>query len=552
MNQAAKAQPGKVSIASIARDDTADVQCEVLFTRIVPANVDCEFGRKHNFQSIRTIDDYRKAVPICRYDDLRPDIERMKTGEPRVLVSEPVRRFFITSGSMAQPKFIPVTSKFIRAKWKAFQSYWSMVRRDHPDTTRATWVVNFSDSGREQSTAKGILCSSESAFWTAWSRGGDCSADNPLPRPIVGIADHDARYYTIARVLLETDISLVMSLNPSTIVRLFETIEHHSEQLVADVAHGGISANVPVGRETREYLGSRFRPNPARADQLAKLLGDGRRADAAALWPHLRLVACWRSPMVRPFVKLLEPRLDGIPQRDYLMMASEGIVAIPFEDGVSGGALAVETHFYEFIPEHLAEGNQPATLLAHELEAGKTYVVVLSTSAGLYRYNIGDVVHVRGFAGSTPIVEFLYRAGNTCSLTGEKLTERQVVDAVSACAARMGIGLQAFTMCPAIEPFPHYAVVAELKNGCNGTDPSSLAKAIDGSLRQENIEYQAKRASGRLGSPELVIVAPGSYEALRQRRVQNGANDAQVKIASLTRDPKWPEQFEIVGRHRAD
>ena len=155
--------------------------------------------------------------------------------------------------------------------------------------------------------------------------------------------------------------------------------------------------------------------------------------------------------------------MGDIPQRDYITMASEGVIAIPFEDGVSGGALAVDIHFYEFIPEELAEWDDPPTLLAHEIELGGKYVVVLSTSAGLYRYNIGDVVQVRDFIGATPVVEFLYRAGHTCSMTGEKLTEEQVASGVSEAATRLGLHMQAFTMCPVATPFPHYALLAELE-----------------------------------------------------------------------------------------
>ena len=143
--------------------------------------------------------------------------------------------------------------------------------------------------------------------------------------------------------------------------------------------------------------------------------------------------------MVRPYIELLAPFLCDIPQRDYLCMASEGIMAIPFRDETSGGVLPVHTHFYEFIPEGLAEQDDPPTLLPHELEVSRPYTVVLTTSAGLYRYNIGDVVRVSELNGSAPVLEFLHRAGHTCSLTGEKLTESQVASAVCQAASWSGL-----------------------------------------------------------------------------------------------------------------
>ena len=84
--------------------DPESAQSDVLLRRIVRPNEGCEFGRKHSFSGIRSESDFRQLVPLCRYEDLRHDIERMVEGEPGVLVSESVRRFFITSGSTADPK----------------------------------------------------------------------------------------------------------------------------------------------------------------------------------------------------------------------------------------------------------------------------------------------------------------------------------------------------------------------------------------------------------------------------------------------------------------
>jgi hypothetical protein len=252
--------------------------------------------------------------------------------------------------------------------------------------------------------------------------------------------------------------------------------------------------------------------------------------------------------MVCPYLQLLDPFLRKVSQRDYISMASEGIIAIPVEDAESGGVLAVDTHFYEFIPEELANQHDPPTLLAHELEVGRDYVVILTTSAGLYRYNIGDVVSVRRFIGTTPVLEFRYRHGNTCSLTGEKLTEDQVASAVSEASSLLGLSLQTFTLCPVHRPFPHYALISEL-----GTKPDCnllrhFLHELDRDLGRRNIEYQSKRASRRLGAPEFWILPPGSFAALRNRRIAQGASDAQVKFACLTRDSSLYQQFEFVGR----
>jgi hypothetical protein len=526
--------------------DPESAQLEVLLRRVVRPNESCNYGRRHSFAAIHSVRDFQQAVPLCCYDNLRPDIERMVAGEPSVLVSEPVRRFFITSGSTATPKYIPVTSSFIRDKWRGFQTYWGLVRQDHPDTVRGCKISNFSDGSREQTTPGGALCSSESSFWGTFG-GGDRSLQHPLPRQILDIADPEARYYTIARILLEKDVSVLMVLNPSTLVRLFEVLEQHAGLLEEDVRRGGLSTAMPVEEHIRKYVAERYCGNRAHAEQLRTAFANRQNGSLAAhLWSNLQLAISWRSPMVRPYLAILERFVGTLPQRDYITMASEGIIAMPYEDSVSGGALAVDVHFYEFIPEEMADRHDPPALLAHQLEPGRKYLVVLSTSGGLYRYNIGDVVQVRDFIGATPVVEFLHRTGHTCSLTGEKLTEDQVARAVCEAASRLGLRLQSFTMCPVPMPFPHYALLAELDTATDRSLLGRFVAQVDRDLGCRNVEYQSKRTSRRLGAPEFWVLQSGSYAALRQRRVEAGVSDAQVKLGCLTRDPNWHQQFDVV------
>jgi hypothetical protein len=170
--------------------------------------------------------------------------------------------------------------------------------------------------------------------------------------------------------LLETDMSALVVLSPSAIVPLFDLLERYADLLIEDVKRGGLSAAMTVEPPVRQYVVARYQGNPARAEQLKAAL-DSKQV-GAQLWPGLQLAICWRSPAVRPDLDLLEPSLGALPQRDYATTSAEGIIAIPYEDGVSGGALAVDTHFYEFIPGAFADRDDPPTLLAHEVELGKT------------------------------------------------------------------------------------------------------------------------------------------------------------------------------------
>lgn len=533
-------------------EDCERTQRECLLARLVERNAESLYGREHGFAAIRTPEEYRARVPIVSYEDIRAWVDRAVGGEQGVLTAEPVRHFFTTSGSTAAPKFIPVTSTSIRDKWRTFQVWWNLLFERHPEAREGKIVTNFADSGGTQATPGGTPVSSESTFWSAWTARMRPADSSPLPREIADIDDFDLRYYTIARILLEEDVSLLMALNPSTVLLLLQKLDEHVDDLLRDVERGGI-ARPGVPEAVTTYIAERYRGNAPIADRLRAARRDAQPSLLASdLWPGLRLSATWRSPMLAPYLQLLTSHLGSVEQAEYVSVASEGVLAVPLAGRCGGGVPATSIQFYEFIPEDELERDQPRTLLAHEVEAGRRYGLVLTTSAGLYRYSIGDVVLVRGFEGTTPLIEFQHRAGATSSLTGEKLTEAQVTGAVTAAAESLGLQLESFTALPEPKPFPHYVLLAEFRGSAEATALAAFRQAFDDELSRHNVEYESKRESLRLGAPEVWRVEPGSYAAWKRRRVESGASADQVKPKHLSRDAAFKDEFRTLEKLRAD
>jgi hypothetical protein len=524
--------------------DSEATQSAWLLDSIVAPNVDSAFGRTHDFGAIRTVDDFRRAVPIRDYEGFRDDVERIDRGEAAVLTTEPTKRFFTTSGSTARPKYIPVTQSFIRDKSRAFGIFWDLVFSQHPGVAKGRMVTNFSDAGRPEPSAGGLPTSSESAYWASVTAA--TQRKKPVvPRAVSKIADHDARYYAIARVLLEREFTAIMALNPSTILLLFKTLEDQLDRLLADVENGTLSDVYSIDDEARAAVLEAIAPNPARAKELRGLLAaDFPRLPAAKAFPALELAVSWRSPMLAPYLERLEPHLGGVAVRDYVSMASEGILAIPLADGESGGALGVGICFYELRPEDSTE-----TILPHEAEVGGEYVVVLTNRAGLYRYDIGDVVRVKRFEGTTPVVEFLHRTGRTSSLTGEKLTEAQVTAAATEILDNQHV--ESFTLAPVVDgELPHYVLLVETRGTADRSMLQHAAATLDAAIGKYNGEYAGKRKSRRLGAPEVWQVASGSYAALKAEKIAAGGADLQYKHVHLTRDAAFVGRFEITERFR--
>jgi hypothetical protein len=174
-------------------------------------------------------------------------------------------------------------------------------------------------------------------------------------------------------------------------------------------------------------------------------------------------------------------------------------------------------------------------LLAHELKQGARYYIYFTTNAGLYRYNINDLVEVVGFELATPIISFVRKGLGISSITGEKITEEQILLAVTLATRHLNIGeMSHFTAEVELTSPPQYVCFAELRENLDDSVKNEFIRIFDHSLKIQNPEYLDKRESCRLGLPVLRILPPGTYTRLRQQRVTEGAPEAQIKIPLLS------------------
>ncbi|MBV9598435.1 MAG: GH3 auxin-responsive promoter family protein, partial [Chloroflexi bacterium] len=212
----------------------------------------------------------------------------------------------------------------------------------------------------------------------------------------------------------------------------------------------------------------------------------------------------------------------------------------------AAGVLSITSHFFEFVPEDQIDRPAPDYLTCDQLQANQQYYVYFTTSGGLYRYHINDVVRVVDFYRDTPVIQFVRKGQGISSITGEKLTESQVTAALLAALEQEAVAVEHFTACVSLGDVPAYALYVE------GAQTESLEKLrrfgrnIDRALCANNAEYEAKRLSQRLGPPVVRRVAPGTYQRLRQQRVAAGAPEAQVKIPQLSPNLRFGDAVEVL------
>ncbi len=212
-------------------------------------------------------------------------------------------------------------------------------------------------------------------------------------------------------------------------------------------------------------------------------------------------------------------------------------MTIPIEDGTTAGVLDVGHHYFEFIPEEQGDLAQPDTVESTDLIEGRNYFIVLTTAGGLYRYNIHDLVRCVGFYGKAPLIEFLNKGAHYSSLTGEKLSEHQVIAAVEAAQRATCVHLRSYLLTPTWDSPPYYSLLIEEDDIPASAVDERLASAVEHELRLQNVEYVSKRDSLRLGPVRILRVAAGSWVDFQKRRlVRSGGTVEQYKQPHLVPD----------------
>jgi GH3 auxin-responsive promoter len=516
-------------------------------TEICGRNAASAFGRAHRFDRIRAVADYRAAVPVTTYDGLAPWIDRVVRGERRVLTADEPVMFATTSGTTGRAKYIPVTPSYLAEYRHGVHVHTYRLLVDFPDVLEGRLLVSASND-EEGRTPGGAPYGAITGYLTRTQPGvlRRCFA---LPYEVCTIKDVDAKYYLTLRHALAADVRAIVTPNPSSLLLLARTMAAHADELIDDIRRGVVNpAYLPAGAPGGLTAG--LAPDPARAAFLAGCRRSSGRLTPADVWPNLRVLSCWKGGTMPLYVRQLGDHFGDVPVRDLGYGASEGRGATPLVNAGAAGVLNVTSHFFEFIPADQRDRDDPDVLLCEELEADHEYYVLLTTSAGLYRYDIDDVVRVVDFHRRTPVIEFVRKGLGVSSITGEKLTEAQVTAALVDVVDRYGYHLDHVTVGVEWGDPPCYAVYGEPADRWTDDRAGLFLQAFDAALAARNLEYEAKRTSRRLGPPILHVVAAGSFTALRQQRVAAGAPEAQVKIPHLFTTLGFGDQLPVVAHHR--
>jgi hypothetical protein len=529
------------AVRDLARYDRAvkrprETQHAFLFDQL-RREAETAYGRDHRFADIRTLAEFRRHVPIQRYDDLEPYIERVKRGETEALFHrQRVRMFALTSGTTCARKFIPVTDRVLDNYRRVWTAWGVLAYAAHKSLFRHARLTFVSDWD-EFRTPAGIPCGSISGF-TAQLQSWVVRQGYVLPTESAKVHDTQAKYHLAWRLGLTRTIGAWLSPNPSTLLNLARYGTEHAEELLRELHDGSLSGTYPWPETLRRVITPRLRPQPARARELRAILDRTGTLRPRDVWPELKLLGCWTGGSMPAYLQAFPELFGEVAVRDLGLIASEGRITFPIADHTPSGVLEIVSGFFEFVPVEEIDAAQPTVLEAHELLEGRDYYVLMTNASGLYRYHISDVVRCTGRHHQTPLLAFLNKGSGISNITGEKLTEHHVASSLAATLAELGVDLGTVSLAPHWnDGRPEYVLCVESPRVTDHDLAARFAAQLDAGLRTANIEYAAKRESGRLGPVQLRRLQPGFWRDWQhQRLAKSGGSAEQYKHPCLITD----------------
>lgn len=514
--------------------------------RLLALNADSRFARAHRLHEVGTAAEFRRRLPVTTFEHYAEPIERLKQGDHPALLGSGNRllMFALSSGTTSESKFIPITQQFLDDYRRGWNVWGIAMLDDHPPANGRHILQLSSDYDRFR-TPGGTPCGNISGLVAAMQKPIVRSMYT-VPAAVSKISDPQGKNYATLRLAVADDnIGIVMTANPSTLIHLAKMTDACKQELIRDIADGTLSERFDVENEVRLYLRRRIRRRMrARSRQLEAIVERTGQLLPKDYWPGLNVVAVWSGGSAGAYLNTLRRYYGAAPVRDHGLSASEGRMTIPMRDNTPEGILDVCSHFFEFVPEAEHGSLEPTVLGAHELQEGGSYFILLTTSSGLYRYDICDVVRCVGFHGSTPLLEFLHKGAHISNVTGEKISESQVVSAVRTCAEQMRVELEHFTVSPFWGDPPRYRLLVEERDLPRPASGAQLAERVDRQLQQLNCEYREKRNSGRL-APMTWLPLPAAtwtkFACQRQKRL--GGSFEQYKHPCLVPDPHFSEKL---------
>ena len=460
-----------------------------VFKKLISEAKDTAFGKDHDFQAIQSPSDFAENVPIRDYEELKPYVNRVVSGEENILWPGKPLYFAKTSGTTSGAKYIPITKdsmpNHIQAARNAILCYIN-------ETGSANFVdgkMIFLQGSPEMSEKNGIKLGRLSGIVAHYVP--KYLQRNRMPSWKTNcIEDWETKVEAIVDETKNEDMTVISGI-PSWVQMYFERLQANTGKKVGDLFKNF---------QLFIYGGVNYEPYRAKFEALI-----GRKVDSIELFP-----------------------------------ASEGFFAFQDKQDAKGMLLLLDSGiFYEFIEaEHFFDEN-PKRLTIGEVQEGVNYVMIVSTNAGLWAYNVGDTVQ---FTSTNPYrVIVSGRIKHFISAFGEHVIGKEVEQAMQEAIQEHGFSISEFTVAPQTNPddgLPYHEWFIEFED--QPTSLERISNTIDQAMQKQN-SYYFDLIEGKILKP--LKITPVKKESFKKYMKSQGKLGGQNKLPRLSNDRKIAEKL---------
>ena len=455
-----------------------------VFEDLIHQAKNTQFGIDHHFDQIKSFEDFSKNVPVRDYEGLKSYVDKVVKGEENILWKGKPLYFAKTSGTTSGAKYIPLTKESMPFHIEAARN--AILHYIH-ETGKADFVdgkmiflqgspILFEKNGIKLGRLSGIVAHFVPKYLQK----------NRLPSWETNcIEDWETKVNTIVEETYDQNMTVISGI-PSWVQMYFEKLQQKSQKPVGEIFK---NFNLFI------YGGVNYEPYRAKFENLI-----GRKVDSIELFP-----------------------------------ASEGFFAYQDSQAEKGMLLLLNSGiFYEFIKSDEFYNENPKRYSIGEVELGVNYVLIISTNAGLWGYNIGDTVQFTSLKPYRVIVSG--RIKHYISAFGEHVIGKEVESALQEAIIGTNIRINEFTVAPQITPnegLPFHEWFIEFEN-----EPENLvtfAEVVDNAMRKQNIYYDDLIVGKVLRNVVITKVAKNGFQDYMK---SIGKLGGQNKIPRLSNDRK--------------
>ena len=524
---------------------------------ILTISRDTVYGREHHFDRILSATSaedlfrlYRLYVPVNdSFETLRPYVERHKQGETDILFPGKPDMYATTSGTTSEPKWIPMTHKYLKDVYGKMSHIWTWnfvkhrnrIFGGHIFTTVGKECEGYAPDGTLFGSVSGVLVRDIPPI---------IKKHYTAPASVMSIPDYAARNYTLMRLALQhRDVTLWATANPSTILELLRALNENTEEMIRDIETGGICEDFDIPFNIREELDAYMSPRPERAEELRRILAEKGHLYPRDFWPWLQYLSTWKCGNTKIYMDKYMDQFDW----DKTFYQELGYIATECRFGFSldetnESVLFPQFHYYEFVEESELDSPRKHFRQIYELEQGKRYCAYVTTYSGLFRYNMNDLIEVGGKYREVPTIHMISKVNGIVSMTGEKLYEPQFMDAVHQAEDETGIKTKFFVGFADVEESKYHFYYEFANEETTQEEAEAFTKVVDEKLQHINLEYESKRQSFRLHDPETHILLSNAYARFKAACLKDGFRDGQFKFNLLMQDEKRRDKFNLLQR----